>query len=833
MRTFRLLALRRLRLAPGRAATTVLAIAAGVSLAVSISVLLTSIDRSLDDFGRQIAGPAPLRITGATVRGGLPEDAVARAQAVDGVAAVVPMIQTAGRVQANPGGDLDPVLVLGADCRIEALTGPFGCDPNALAAAIGAIAIGPGQQVGGDTVLRTDLGRLPLAGAPTVQGLAAGGGRAVLLPLPVAQAQYTRPGQVDTAYVLLDPGADLATVRRELQAAVGDHLPVLGGTEPPAGAGSVLGAALPIYALLGIFALGIGAVLVSNVAAMSVEARRRDLAMLGALGARRRTIVSSLLGELALLGVAGGLLGSVAGPVVPRPIIGSLSTFTSRAAGITLRTHLGPSSVLTGVVLGGLLGAGAALPAALRASRLDIAGELAGRAAGDRAGPTHLGRRLVLWGLVLAAGALGCWAAPRDGGLEPWQSAIYAPAFLAMTLGTLFAAAAGAPLLVARLADLTTSSRSPALRIGLAAARRDHRRTGMLAVTVSAAVVTAFVTEGSSASARASIEQSFRRAGAGVDVATVPPRSGNGANVPPALLESVTTVPGVDRVVVGSFVLAGAAADLTLVQAADGTDFTFDVVDGTADVAGLDAGSVMIGTGLARREQVRSGDEVELATPQGIVTLPIQGVWEDGNNVGVNVMMSAGRLAELYGPQPPGFVSARPAPGVSEAELEANLAAAVLDPELRTRRSTEVADDIADDVDNQFASFRVMQQALLAVLFVAVLSSLLLAGVHRRRELGLLAAVGAAPTGLSRLLLAEAAVVGIVGLASSLVVGPVMAWGLNRILPFVVGFVNPLVLAWGALAQAGLVALLVAVAGAWWPARRAACVEVQEALRYE
>ena len=103
MRTFRLLVLRRLLQAPVRTLTTALAVAAGVTLAVSISVLLSSIDRSLDEFSSALAGPAELRITGATLRGGLPVEALGPAAAVEGVEAVVPVVQTVAPTQSGPG----------------------------------------------------------------------------------------------------------------------------------------------------------------------------------------------------------------------------------------------------------------------------------------------------------------------------------------------------------------------------------------------------------------------------------------------------------------------------------------------------------------------------------------------------------------------------------------------------------------------------------------------------------------------------------------------------------------------------------------------------------
>lgn len=834
MRLFRLLVLRRMRQTPLRAATTtVLSIAAGVSLAVSITILIASIDRSLEDFGRQLAGPAPLRITGSHLRGGLPNDVVDAAGGVPGVAQAVPMVQAIGRTQEEPWAELSPVLVLGIDCRVEALFGEFGCDDAALAEATGPIAVGP-EVPEDDTLLRTDTGGLPLGDAPVVDALAeVSGGRSVVLPLDLAQERFTRPGQVDVGYILLEPGADVAAVRAALERAVGEQFPVRGAIEPPAGADAVLGAALPIYSLLGIFALGIGAVLVANTAALSLEIRRRELAVLGALGGRRRTIVGATVAEMAALGAAGGLLGAVGGVAVATPIVAGFSSFAEEFTGAELSTYVPSSAVVTGLLLGTLLGGGAALWPARRATRMDVAAELSGRSRSDTSRPARLGRRLVVWSVPVALGVALCIASAQDGGLEQWQAAVVTPAFLSVIVGSLFACVAAAPLMLGRLGSISRRYASAPLRLAVAAARRDHRRTGLLAVTVGAAVVTAFVTEGSSTSARASIEASIAKGGEGVDLSTVPFDDPFAPNIPNPLVEELAAVPGVDEVNVGYGVVTGMADDPVFVLAIHGNRLTQDVIDGEASASRLAGGDVLIGAGLARSQRIRAGDEVRVVTPSGDVRLPVQGVWEDGNNVGANVTMSPELLEELFGPQPTLFVSLRTADGVSEAELIRTVRDAGIDVELRARDSGTLADDIADEVDQQFASFRIMQQALLVVLLAAVLSSLLLAAVQRRQEMALLAAVGADPPSLARLLLVEAGLVALAGVAMSVVMGPIALFSLNKVVPFIVGFRNPVVFNWLSLASAGAIALVVVLLGAAWPARRAARVEVLEALRYE
>src|SRR5438270_9669406 len=200
IRAARLLNLRRMRRQPLRVFLAVMAVAAGVALAMAIFVVTSSMSTSFARFGQSIAGPAPLRVVGATSRGGLDERVLATVEHTPGVAAAVPVVQavTFGHTSASAGRDIG-VLALGVDCRIEAVVGSFGCDPQALATASDTtpplVAPSLARRLGPEGEIRTDLGAISVAGAPTQTRLdAVGAGRVAVFPLPVAQRLFARPG---------------------------------------------------------------------------------------------------------------------------------------------------------------------------------------------------------------------------------------------------------------------------------------------------------------------------------------------------------------------------------------------------------------------------------------------------------------------------------------------------------------------------------------------------------------------------------------------------------------------------------------------------------------
>jgi ABC-type antimicrobial peptide transport system permease subunit len=81
--------------------------------------------------------------------------------------------------------------------------------------------------------------------------------------------------------------------------------------------------------------------------------------------------------------------------------------------------------------------------------------------------------------------------------------------------------------------------------------------------------------------------------------------------------------------------------------------------------------------------------------------------------------------------------------------------------------------------------------------------------------------------------LAEAAVVGVVAVGLGALGGSVTLWALTRVGPLFFGFSNPFRPDWASVVTSGGLAVVVALAAAAWPARRAARTEVIPALRYE
>lgn len=833
----RLLHLRRLRRQPVRALVAVLSVAAGVALAVSVVVVQVSFDRSLEDFGRSLAGPAPLRVIGPVSRGGLDQAVLADVEATEGVATAVPVVQAVTLADGAGRSDV-AVIALGVDCRVEELLGDIGCSEEALAAATAAPFTSDRlrRELGDGATVRSDLGRVSLDGAPALRELdGLNGGRVVVFPLGRAQELFFRPSALDTVYVLPEAGTDVVALRRRLERAVGGWNTVLTAAEAPPGVSVVRDLYLPLFGLLSLFALGIGATLIRNTIALSLEERRRDLAVVAALGATPAMIARGALLEAGALGGLGGLVGTAAGVVTARPLLASMSQFTERFQGLRLDVHTTPLVVAVGAVLGIGVSLLAAWRTARRASRLDVSAELVSR---DRRAETAP-RATVERGLLFTAfgvAAIGVCVLAQDGGaLEPWQPIAGQLAFIVATLALIAAVGAFTPAV--SQAGLRVLDRPAVVRLGLANLVREPGRSKVMAVAVGSAVGIAITVSGAARSIEVGITNDILANSAGrVFVSTLPPNNSLNidAKLPPDVLERLRTFPGVASVDRGFTLLVGLGDGTTIGAVAfDDQWFAFEVLRGTADPEAFERGEVLIGPALARQQGIGAGDTVRLPGRTGFVELPVQGVWRHGDFGGANVAMPVELLTSIWGPQPVDDVMLRPEPGVSTTELARAVQRAELDPDLVARTPAEFVAEVTDEVDNQIEPFWVLQRGMLLMAFVTVLFTLLLAAVQRRREIALLGAIGMQPRELVRMVLAEALAIGIIGTVLGAAAAVGFSLALREVLSIVIGYRDPLrfdllaPLVWGA------VATLVVVVAAAWPAWRMSRIEVLEGLRYE
>jgi putative ABC transport system permease protein len=290
----------------------------------------------------------------------------------------------------------------------------------------------------------------------------------------------------------------------------------------------------------------------------------------------------------------------------------------------------------------------------------------------------------------------------------------------------------------------------------------------------------------------------------------------------------------VARVDRGAFVLSGHDSDgLIGVAASTYPWLNLPLIEGTKDLKSFESGRVLIGAALARKSGARPGSQLLVDTPTGRVPVTIGGIWQDGNLGGKAITMPMPMFERLFGKQPPQSLGLVPAPGLTATTLAYRIRTLPFAQGLIVEDPAQFTEEVTATANDQMEPFTAMQRGLLLVAFVAVLSTLLLVGVQRRRELGLLAAVGMEPAQLARMTVAEGLSAGVIGLAFAFLGSVLIETAFYLELPIIIGFKDPLRYDFAAFAIWAAVSLVLVVAAALLPAWRNARVPVLESLQYE
>jgi putative ABC transport system permease protein len=663
-------------------------------------------------------------------------------------------------------------------------------------------------------------------------------GDIVVLPLPEAQQEFNREGRLDAIYVTPARGVAPSVLETRLARAVGPWDGVVNASTPPPAVSLALEAFTPLLTLLAIVASGIAVVLVYNVISLTLEERRRERAISAAIGAPPSMLVVGPLLEAGVLGAIGGLLGAFGGIVLAGPIVGTLSHITEQLAGIPISVHASGAIFVTGLVIGTLIGVLAAIRPVRRALRADVAAEISGREQRDETSTPNTIRRAIIYTLIVIFGAALSWLGGRNGSLEGWQPAAAFAGFLLAMVFFSFTLGAWAPVVIGAMARRRGPSGGVS-RLGIVNLVRDPGRTGVMAVAIAATVITAFITSSYDRAIDQDIAAGYAHNSRADSVMVTTAASGNGNNadgqIPSATLADLGRLPGVKGIDGLYGELTGhSTGQLTLVESeAVPSLHGATVYSGTASLADFEKGQVMVGPNLARRDHLHHGSVLTLDTPTGLAGVTVQGVWNNGDAAGDNVYLPLTLQRRLFGTSDPSAAALLVSSGSTPAQVAAEARAAHLGPYLKFSTPASQLNSADTNAASQLTPFLVLQRALLLVAFISVLSTLLLAGLQRRREFGLLGAVGMSPRELFRMVMAEAFIVAVVALLLSVAVGFVVLYVLLNVTPLLIGYHNSYAPDILSLFVYGPIAIAVAVLASLWPGRQAARTPILEALKYE
>lgn len=840
MRAANALARRSLSARPLRAVLTVVGIALGTGVLVAGLILNAALDAAVERSARDLLGRADFRVS-AFEEQGLGVATIGAIATTPGVAAVGPVLERRTYPLPDPaaGGAAGlpaPVTVIGVERSADpafhdrhlATGRPLGTgdDDDALVSA--ALARDGGLTVGSTITLLGD----PTAGpsALRVVGILADGpggpdpaGRSVVVALSTAQRLFATD-RVSAVDVLLANGAAadavIATLERRLDQ---DPYTISTPGEVTAALEAATAEIRAAIALVAAVALFGGAFLIFNALAMTVAERARDVGLLRAAGMTRGQVTLLVMLVAFHLGVPGVALGVLAGVGLA---VSAVALLGGTAAAVPGDLALPLDALALGAGIGLLVTGTAAVEPALRAARIPPVAAL-----GLRADQAAVMRTRLRWLLLVLATAglvgLALWpgaAAGEDGLLRPLT-----------VFALLMAVALAAPFVAGPLGRLVGLAAAPLLpaeeRLTRGSLVRDRSRTA-LTVGALAVALAVFV-------ALAGVAGSTRAAATAWLAEFVPGELLLTSIRPVALDEPVlgelAAQPGVDRVSpLGRFSIAldGTRADAAAVVgadlAADGR-LAFLAGDRAEALAALDAGgAVIVPRSVAERRGLGLGSRLAIVSSGGMMELEVVGVVERTlpGAVGEAVLVGWSDAVERLGVLGVDAFAVRFLAG-QEVGAKTAVEEAARRMALEPTTLREAAGAIGAAVDRRAALFSVLAAVAVLVAGLGIVNTLAMNVLERIRELAILRAAGLTRRQAARLVVLEAAILGLVGAALGVAAGLGAGAALVQLAGGTgVPFEAPWPVALGTLVGGTVLAMVAAL----YPARLAARLEIVPSL---
>jgi putative ABC transport system permease protein len=836
---------------PWQAALSVLGIALGVAVVVSIDLASESARRAFALAAEGVTGRATHQIVGGS--GGFDERLISRLTRELGVHPVAPVVEGWVGVEAAPGRTLQ---LLGVDPFSEAPFRPYlargsGRDGRALAALVtepGAVVLSRetagdlGIRPGDALVLRVSGRERPVRVLALIEPENARSAQAlqnlVVADVTTAQEVLDQVGRLSRVDLTLPGGSQGDAILARLRAALPPGVEIVAAPAQSEFVGELTHAFDVNLTALSLLALMVGLFLAYNTMTFSVVQRRATIGMLRALGVTRAEIVGVVLAEALLLALVATALGLGVGMVLAGGLVRLVTRTINDLYFVVVVRDLAVSA--TALAKGAALGIGATLVAALLpAAEASTAPpgaavqRVALEARARRAAP-----RVALAGLVVLL--TGASVLAISGRSLAWSYAGLFTMILSATLVTPLAMigaarAAGPPL--GRLLGLT----------GRMAARGVVAKLSRTGVAVAALMVAVSATVGVGVmirSFRATVERWLETSlAADVYVSAPTLRSGRGgeSTLAPGVAERLRETPGV--VSLGTYRGARVLSEfgptqLVALGIGPGSYGQFRFLSGDPGAvwpAFQERGAAIVSESYAYRHGLAVGRDLRLRTDRGERVFPVAGVFVDyGSDQGV-VMVSRRTYEAYWDDRGVSSLGVAVAPGADvSAMIEALRARAGAEQDLLIRSNRALREASLEVFDRTFAITAVLRVLATAIAVIGVLSALMALQLERSRELGVLRAQGLAPREVWRLTLAETGLLGVIAGALAVPVGIGLALVLIRVINRrAFGWSIEAVIPMDVLLQAVGLAVVAALAAGIYPAWRMSRTPPAPALREE
>ncbi|MFL6240509.1 MAG: ABC transporter permease [Actinomycetes bacterium] len=648
-----------------------------------------------------------------------------------------------------------------------------------------------------------------------------GGASLIAFDVPTAQRVLGRPGEYDAIVIAAQPNTSGSQLLREVSAVLPSTTEVVTGSQQAKDSANDIKQGLKFFQtfllVFGGVALFVGAFIIFNTFSMLIGQRIRELALLRAVGASRGQVIRSVLVEAVVIGAIGTTLGLALGvgfavglPALVRAIGGGAIPHGSLV--FAPRTFIAAYAVGVGIT------ALAALVPAVRASRIPPVAALR-----DAVLPTaSLARAAVIGGIMTVLGVVLLVPGLRGNfGLLGLGAVLV---FLGVTVLS--------PLIARPVVRVVSAPfmRGVPGRLGRRNATRNPRRTSTTAgaLMIGIALISAASVLG--ASVKTSIHHVINAAfAADFDVGSKSFDNGLTPSIA-GQLRAKPEIGAVDELGFAPALVDGHKAGQVTALPGSAVDRTV-AVKRVAGTITLGPGQILLDQTTAEKYHWHAGQSLTVQYERGGAhALTLTGIYADNQLAGSYLVDQSERVN--FPSRLDGVILIKGAPGVPLTSVRKaidSVTAAYPSAQVQTR--DEFIGDTVGFINGFLAFITGLLIFSVAIAVIGIVNTLVLSVIERTRELGLLRAVGLSRRQMRNMIRVESIVVAVYGAVLGLAVGSALGVAIVKALHK--QGVDSLSFPVGRLVVLVIVAAVFGLIAAIWPARRAARLDVLQAIATE
>jgi putative ABC transport system permease protein len=839
-----------------RAVLTAIAIVLGVAMISGTYVLTDTIKSAFSTVFTQVYKHTDAIVTGKSAIGkdqnsnGLPpsfsDSLLTRVRGLPGVAEAQGGISDLAKLVGRDGkvisGHGAPGLAFSihphGDQRfnpLELVSGAWPVGPRQI--AIDANTASKKHYAVGDTIGVVAKGpeqTYRISGVVKIGGVSSLGGTTMaIFDFPTAQKIFDKTGRLDSISVAAKQGVKPAELVTEIKPLLPPTAQVRTGQAEAKQATKDTNGFLSIFqdfllAFAGV-ALFVGTFVIANTLSITIAQRTRELATLRTLGATRRQVLRSVLVEAFVIGALASVSGLFLGLALAKGLNALFVSF-----GIDLpqaSTVFSTRTIVVSLAVGVVITLLAALRPAIRATRVPPISAV-------REGAILPPSRFARFGPHAALLTIGGSAALMliglfVGGLSTTQR------LLAIGVGAAAVFLGVAMLAKTLVPPLARVLGWPATRIGGAAgslargnAMRNPQRTASTASALMIGLALVTLVSVLAAGLKSRFEGAVNAVFSADYALTA---TDNFSPISVASSAALRTVPGV-QVVSGVRAGEGRAFGKRIGVTGVGGDvskvISVDWKIGSPSVpAALKWNGAFVSKDYAKAHHLLAYSGVDVETPQGkTMHLVVRGIFDPpkGGSPYGDVTISAHRFdAEYQNPQNV-YTFVDIAGGVTPQNTQRLTNALKPFPDAKIQTESEFKHNQEQGIDTLLNLLYVLLSLSIVISLFGIVNTLVLTVFERTRELGMLRAVGMTRRQLRRMIRHESIVTALIGASLAIPLGIVLALMVGKAIEYP-AFTIP----WSRIVVFVVAAVVAGILAAIFPARRAARLNVLEALQYE